>query len=408
MGALIERAQAERPPMAMLAEKAAVRFVTWILLLAAVVCGLWLYVDPARAFAATLAVLVVTCPCALSLATPAAVAAASVRLSRRGILVTRANALEKLAQVDTVAIDKTGTLTGERISVGVVHALRGQETPRVLRIAAALETASTHPLAAAFADIPVTSVNVSHVHEVAGEGVEGRVDGELWRIGRRDWVAALAPPGAAMPDYPDARVWLGDGSGLAAAIELRDGLRPGARAAVVALRDAGLELVMLSGDRESAVAQAAAELGVRTARGGLDPQGKLAAMRELQSQGHRVLMIGDGINDGPVLAAADVSCAMGQGAALAQAASDLLLMNDSLGSVAEAVHVARGNVALMRANLRWAMVYNLCAIPLAALGYVPPWLAAVGMSASSLYVVWRAHRFAREPAATEFATEVAA
>jgi Cu2+-exporting ATPase len=186
---------------------------------------------------------------------------------------------------------------------------------------------------------------------------------------------------------------------MAAAIELRDGLRPDARQAVDALRAIGLEPVMISGDRAAAVARAAAELGVRTALGGLDPQGKLAAVRELQRQGHRVLMIGDGINDGPVLAAADVSCAMGQGAAIAQAASDLLLMNDSLSAVAEAVRVARGNVALMRANLRWAMVYNLCAIPVAALGYVPPWLAAVGMSASSLYVVWRAARFARDPAA---------
>lgn len=396
MGALIERAQSERPPMALLAERAAVQFVSVILVLAALVAGLWLWFDPSRAFAATLAVLVVTCPCALSLATPAAVAAASVRLSRRGLLVTRANALERLASIDTVAIDKTGTLTGARISIGKVHALRNLEPGRALRIAAALETASTHPLAAAFGDVPTSGFSLTGVHEVAGEGVEGLVDGVLWRIGRRDWVAALSPA-AALPQIPaEARIWLGDESGLVAAFELREGLLPGARAAVARLRDAGLELVIFSGDRVAAVRQAADELGIQMARGGLDPQGKVAAVRELQRQGCRVLMIGDGINDGPVLAAADVSCAMGQGAALAQAASDLLLMNESLGAVAESITIARSTVGLMRANLRWAMLYNLCAIPLAALGYVPPWLAAVGMSASSLYVVWRAHRFANE------------
>lgn len=395
MGALIERAQAERPPMALLAERAAVQFVSVILVLAALVAGIWLWFDPTRAFAATLAVLVVTCPCALSLATPAAVAAASVRLSRNGVMVTRSNALERLAGIDTVAIDKTGTLTGEQIRVVAVHTLGELDSANVLRVAAALESSSTHPLAVAFADVPTAGLKPVQCQEVPGEGVEGSVEGRWWRIGRRDWVARLAPTVGDVDELGQARVWLGNESGLVAAFELGDGLRPGAAAAVEALRQSGMELVVISGDRPAAVQRVARELGIARAYGGLDPQGKLAAVRELQQQGRRVLMIGDGINDAPVLAAADVSCAMGQGAALAQSASDLLLMNDSLAAVAESITTARGTVQLMRANLRWAMLYNLCAIPLAALGYVPPWLAAVGMSGSSLYVVWRAHRFAQ-------------
>ena len=401
MGALIERAQAERPPMALLAERAAVQFVSVILLLALLVAGVWLWFDPTRAFAATLAVLVVTCPCALSLATPAAVAAASVRLSRRGVMVTRAHALERLAGIDTVAIDKTGTLTGEHIRVLAVHTLGEFDAEHALRVAAALESGSTHPLAVAFNEVPTAGLVPIQCHEFAGEGVEGTLEGRLWRVGRAEWVARLAPMDGRPGEFPHARVWLGNDSGLVAAFELGDGLRTGAVAAVESMRRAGLELVVISGDRRAAVQQVAHELGIAKAYGGLDPQGKVAAVRELQQQGRRVLMIGDGINDAPVLAAADVSCAMGQGAALAQSASDLLLMNDSLAAVAESITTARGTVRLMRANLRWAMVYNLCAIPLAALGYVPPWLAAIGMSASSLYVVWRAHRFAHAPQQTQ-------
>lgn len=400
MAALIERAQSGRPRVALLAEQAATRFVVVILLLAVVVAGLWLWFDPARAFAATLAVLVVTCPCALSLATPAVVAAASARLARRGVLVTRADALEKLAGIDTVAIDKTGTLTGERISVGAVHVLGNLEPQQALRMAAALEMHSNHPLAMAFRDVPLAGMVAGQAVETTGDGVEARIDGHLWRVGRREWVAALCMPTAAGQPAPplaapDARIWLGDEAGLAAAFEVRDGLRADAAAALQALRTAGLRLAIISGDRAAAVQLVAAELGVADARGGLNPQAKLAAVRELQRRGQRVLMVGDGINDGPVLAAADVSCAMGQGAAIAQAASDLLLMNDSLAAIAEAIATARASLALMRANLRWALIYNLAAVPLAAFGYVPPWLAALGMSGSSLYVVWRAHRFAK-------------
>jgi Cu2+-exporting ATPase len=279
-----------------------------------------------------------------------------------------------------------------------LHILPPHDQARCLAIAAALERASDHPLASAFATINTAGLQVAEPREVAGSGVEGRVDGQLWRIGRHDFVAELhhALASDAPPPDADERLWLGTADGMAASFEPRSALRSGAVTAVAALRAGGLALVIASGDHQRAVNYVARTLGIREAHGRLAPEAKLALLHRLQQQGRRVLMIGDGINDGPVLAAAHVSCAMGRGAALAQSAADLLLMNESLQSIAEAVQTARDNGALVRANLRWALLYNLCAVPLAAIGWVPPWLAAVGMSASSLYVVWRAQRFSRE------------
>ncbi len=392
MVGLIERAQAERPPQALAADRAAGRFVLWIVLLAAVVAIGWLLVQPSRAFEAVLAVLVVTCPCALSLATPVALAAATTRLARRGVLVTRANALESLAAIDTVVLDKTGTLTSSRMQLAEVHVQPGHGRERVLALAAGLEQHSVHPLATAFTAASAQRLAFSAVREQGGDGLEGTLDGVQWRIGRHAFVAALAPQAPVPADAAEC-IWLGSGDGLAAGFLLDDTLRDDAVAGVAALRALGLDLQVASGDREATVARLAQVLGIAQARGRMAPDDKLALIRSLQAQGRRVLMVGDGINDGPVLAAANVSAAMGGGAAIAHAAADLLLMNESLASVAAAVDTGRGTARLVRANLRWALLYNICAVPLAALGLVPPWLAAIGMSGSSLYVVWRARRF---------------
>ncbi len=388
MMALINRAQSQRPRASLLADRAAKYFVLSILLLSIVVAALWLWIDPSRAFEATIAVLVVTCPCALSLATPAAVAAATARLAKRGVLVTQPNALERLAQVDTVMLDKTGTLTSSDVQICDVQILAPHQRSDCLSVAAALERASNHPLASAFSEIDTAGIVVTEMREVAGSGLEGRINGQLWRIGQRAFVAQL-------PASDDERLWLGSDTGMVASFELRSVLRSDAVAAVAALRARGLDLVIASGDSQRAVDSVAQTLGITKAHGRLDPTAKLALLQHLQQQGRRVLMLGDGINDGPVLAAAHVSCAMGRGAAIAQSAADLLLMNESLQSVGEAVQTARDNGSLVRANLRWALIYNLCAVPLAAIGLVPPWLAAIGMSASSLYVVLRAQRFSR-------------
>lgn len=405
MVGLIERAQAERPPQAMAADRYASQFVLWIVLLSLLVAGAWLWINPARAFEAVLSVLVVTCPCALSLATPVALAAATTRLARRGVLVTRAHALEGLAGVDTVVLDKTGTLTSARMQLGDTRLHAGIDQARCLALAAGLEQHSAHPLASAFTEATAARLTFGSVREVTGQGLEGELEGTTWRIGQRAFVAALAgpslatPPGLAMgagaPD--DDHLWLGSAAGMAAEFELIDTLRPDAQAGVAQLRALGLEVRIASGDRAATVQRVATALGIAAASGRMTPDDKQALIRQLQASGRKVLMVGDGINDGPVLAAANVSAAMGGGAAIAHAAADLLLMNESLGSVAAAVDTGRGTARLVRANLRWALAYNLCAVPLAAAGLVPPWLAAVGMSCSSLYVVWRARRFVGAP-----------
>ena len=397
MVALIERAQSERAPATQAADRAAKNFVLWIMLLSVAVALAWLYVDPQRAFAATLSVLVVTCPCALSLATPVALAAATLRLARRGIVVTHADALDRLSAVDTVVLDKTGTLTGPGVQLGQTHCHGSYGRTQCLSIAASLEQHSLHPLASAFTGATTRRQAVSEIQETAGYGLQGVVEGVLWRLGRRDFVAQLAAPGTLSTPGLDELTWLGSQAGFAASFELEDTLRSDAASALEELRSLGLELRIASGDRRGTVENMARSLGVAHAEGRMTPAAKQRLVSGLQQQGRAVLMIGDGINDGPVLAAAHVSAAMGGGAAIAHAAVDLLLMNESLGSVAVAVRTARAAQRLVRANLRWAMAYNLLAVPLAALGLVPPWLAALGMSASSMFVVWRARRFAGLP-----------
>ena len=416
--ALLERGRAQRPRLTSLADRAAAWFVLVILVLASAVALAWTLVDPSRAFAATLAVLVVTCPCALSLATPTALAAATSKLAKIGLLITRPDAIERLARVTTVVVDKTGTLTSGSMRAVCRTTSGSIDCKRALALAAALERNSIHPLAAAFAGYDDPALVVTHSREVAGQGVEGRIGDTVWRLGRREFVAALAGQGAEQrctgpveqahpgpaeqgnsgpgPRSSDGagEVWLCSSEGMVACFAVTDPVRADARQAVEALRKSGLELVIASGDDEEAVASAGRALGIAHALGRLTPERKVAIVRERQGRGERVLMIGDGINDGPVLAAADVSCAMGEGSAVAHAAADMLLLNRSLHTIAEAVVTARRALSVMRQNLGWALAYNICAVPLAALGYIPPWVAAIGMSMSSLVVVLNARRLA--------------
>jgi Cu2+-exporting ATPase len=394
--ALLERTQAQRAAIARGADRVAAWFVVLTLTLATAAAFFWLYFAPARALPAALAVLVVTCPCALSLATPAAIAAATARLARLGLLVTRADALQRLCQVDVVVVDKTGTLTQGTPTVAVGELQSGRTQAEVLAIAAALESRSDHPIAAAFLPHAARGVVGESSREFAGRGVEGVVGGRLWRLGSREFVAELegsSASGAA----PKADLFLGNSSGSVATFEVRDTLRPDALDAVEQLRELELEVAIASGDREEVVRTVARQLGIQTALGCLTPERKLAIVKERQRGGARVLMVGDGINDGPVLAVAAVSCALAQGSAVAQAAADLLLMNTSLVTVAEAIRTARRLRGVIRQNLGWALAYNLAAVPLAAMGWIAPWVAAVGMSTSSLLVVLNAARLARRP-----------
>ncbi|MCC6172861.1 MAG: cation-translocating P-type ATPase [Gammaproteobacteria bacterium] len=398
---LLEHSQAQRPRLGLAAERMASWFIVRVLVLTAAVGVVWTLVDPSRAFPAVLAVLVATCPCALSLATPVALAAATSRLARLGVLVTRSDAIEGLAYVDTVMLDKTGTLTTGAARMLEARTAGALDGATALAIAAALEAGSKHPLAAAFLPHARAGLDCRDAHEVAGQGIEGTVDGRRWRVGHAEWVAALAAPQSAAQAPAsqaltaaarEAGVALGDARGLQALFTLADELRADAGDTVRRLGELGLELRLASGDRAAPVAQAARALGMERYAAEQRPEGKLELLRGLQGEGHKVLMIGDGINDGPVLAAADVSMAMGSGSSIAHAAGDLVLLRESLGALPEAIGVARRTLAIVRQNLRWAAVYNLGAIPLAALGLMPPWIAAIGMSLSSLLVVMNARR----------------
>ena len=387
---LLERAQTERPAIARLADRWASWFVAVVLLGTVAVAGIWLALDPARAFGITLAVLVVTCPCALSLATPTAITAATAGLARRGLLVTRADAVESLARSDTVVLDKTGTLTLGRPSIQAVRLLGPLDAEQCLRLAAALEQSSAHPLALAFRAVTGPLPGLDEVRSVPGRGVEALCDGVLHRIGSRDFVAALAGPA----EGPDHGLYLGRDGAWLAQIDVADALRPGAASAVADLVELGLRPVIASGDHEPAVRSVASAVGVTEYHARLAPQDKLRLVQSLERSGRQVAMIGDGVNDAPVLAAAQVSIAIAAGAALARTSADLVLMARGLGALPEAVRVARRTVTIIRQNLAWAAGYNLVALPLAAAGLVPPWAAAIGMSASSLLVVANAWRLA--------------
>jgi len=397
IGRLLDRAQAERTPVAAAADRVARWFVIGVLSAAALTWFAWNAIDPSRAFEITLAVLVVTCPCALSIATPAALTAATGFLARRGLLVTRAGAIERLAGVRRVIFDKTGTLTLGQPRITSVETPDGAGPERALGIAAALEAVSEHPIARAFSvahpAAPATGVTVH-----AGLGIEGSVAGERWRLGRPDWAAALCRRPAPHSAGDETIVCLAGEQEVAAVFRLADRLRSGARGQLGKLRDFGLSLEIASGDAPDAVAPVAEAVNVDHWRAGMTPEDKLALLRVRQQAGDPVVMVGDGVNDAPVLAGADVSVAMAAGTPLAQTSADMVLLGDSLAPLAAGVAQSRRTLRIIRQNLAWAAAYNTVALPLAATGFIAPWMAAIGMSASSLLVVLNALRLSRAPA----------
>jgi len=385
---LVEQAQGERPALARTADRIAGAFVAGLLACAVAVFAWWHWHEPSRALEVTLALLVVSCPCALSLAIPAALTVAHGALARIGVLGVRPDALASLARVDRIVFDKTGTLGTGASRLDSVETFDGESPSRALDLAAALERDGRHPLARALA-AHASPVVASELRAKAGLGVEGVIDGQLWRIGRADFAAARADDGA---------VWLGNGRGAVARFALSEPCRTDAAAAIGVLRSQDLGIELCSGDSHEAVERFAALLDIDAARARQLPEDKLARVRELQRQGHVVAMVGDGINDAPVLAGADVAFAIGEGAALAQRAADFVLAGPSLLRIPQAIALARRTRRIVRQNLAWAIAYNLAAIPLAAAGAISPWLAALGMTLSSLFVTANALRLARPEA----------
>lgn len=380
---LIERAQEERPAAARLADAVAARFVAFLFAAAALTAVWWWHHEPARAFEIALAVLVVACPCALSLALPTALASAHVALAKLGVLALKPDALAMLAKADAAVFDKTGTLTRGAPVLCEVDSLDDCTKETVLARAAWLERDSRHPLAEAFRTT-ATQWPPAQVTQVPGEGVTALEDGVEWRLGRA---------GFALADKADdGALWLSANGVAKARFTLADPVRADAGEAIAALGSLGLSCELLSGDGEAAVRDVAQALRIERAASRCKPEDKLERIKELQAQGKVVLMIGDGVNDAPTLAGADVSIAMQAGAALAHGAADFVLMGGALERVPQAIALARRTRRIVRQNLGWALGYNLLAIPFAAMGLVQPWLAALGMAASSLAVTLNALR----------------
>ena len=382
---LMQQAQSQRPMASGLLDRVAAGFTATVLLLALGAGLAWWWVDPSRAVAVAVAVLIVTCPCALTLAAPAAWLTASGALARRGLLLADLSALERLCAVDTVVFDKTGTVSEDRLQLRRSWS-DGADAGQLLPRARSLAGLSRHPHAQALADGSDAGA-WRDVREVPGRGIEALdADGRLWRLGSPAWVAER-------PD-PQARLAFGS-QGEVLWLDLAEVPRADAAKAVAALRAMGLRLRLLSGDQPSAVARMASLLDIAHWRGGATPDTKLAALRDWQARGEHVLMVGDGINDAPVLAAADVRIAMGQGAMLARSAADALLVSNRLCVLPEALALARKTRRVLRQNLAWAALYNLACVPLALAGLLPPLVAGIGMASSSLFVVLNAQRLAR-------------
>ena len=392
IGRLSERARYARPAFVQLADRVASYIVVAILVVATAVATGWYLADPGRAFVITLSVLVVTCPCALALATPTAFAAAGGRLADLHLLVTNGNAIEILSRATHIVFDKTGTLTRGMPEVvkTLVHDPDFSEQD-CLQIAAALELASTHPIARAFAhyDSALTAIDPALI---VGAGVAGVVNGRHWKLGNAAFVPGVD---STRRDDDATQVFLGTDGRVVATFTVADTLRADAANTLKLMEKMGYSVSLVSGDAAAPVAQAAASLGIDDARSGCTPDDKLERIQALQKQGEVVVMVGDGINDAPVLAGADVSIAPSHAASLAQSSADVLMLGDSLRPIVTLMQAARRTMRVVRQNLAWAIVYNLSAIPLAAAGFVPPWLAAIGMSTSSLVVVMNALRLSR-------------
>jgi len=390
---LVDQAQTGKPNISRLADRAAGWFVSAILLLAILVAVFWFWQGSAAWLAITVSVLVVTCPCALSLATPTAITAAIGVLTRIGLVPASTIALERLEKVTHVLFDKTGTLTLGHPVITAVELRGGVDDTGVRRIAAALERHSMHPIARAFSlprDEGPAATDIEHI--VAG-GIRGSIDGRRYCIGSREFVGPDLADDASVDTA--SRIYLAEQNNLLAVFTLSDGLRPEAQSLIQALAQRGLHTSIVSGDHESGVRAIADTVGVDEYRAGYAPTDKLEHIRQLQEKGATVMMVGDGINDAPVLAAADISVAMGEGAQLAMSRADFILMSGSLSVLVDGLNIARRTMRIIRQNLAWAVVYNLSALPLAAAGMVPPWLAALGMSTSSLVVVLNALRLTR-------------
>jgi P-type Cu2+ transporter len=403
---MMETAAREKPPLVQLADRYASLFLTTILLLSIVSGLVWWQIEPDRAIWIAVTIMVITCPCALSLATPGVMSATIGQLAKQGVLIARGRAIESLARASHFVFDKTGTLTQGRLQLAHTLILRKDSSlspETAAQITAHLTAGSTHPVAralfTAFSSTSELNTNLAispyeEVDETAGQGIEARHHGQLYRLGSLAFVQALNGLSLEIPQNLKGKTLsaLGDATGYIALYALEDTLRHDANKLVTLLLQQGKTVMILSGDRKDVVSETGIKLGISTALGELSPEAKHDIVKELQGKGATVAMIGDGMNDGPVLSIANVSIAMGQGAPISQARSDMVLISNDLRDLAYAINITAKSLSLIRQNIAWAVLYNIIAVPAAMAGILAPWHAAVGMSVSSILVVVNALR----------------
>jgi cation-transporting ATPase V/Cu+-exporting ATPase len=420
--ALVERAQASKPKLQRLADEIARYFVPAVLVLAALTCVAWLLLTGQglvgmfaqmhfeRGMDATIAVLIVACPCALGLATPVAILVGTGRGARLGLLIRSAEILERSQELDTIVLDKTGTVTTGELSVAEIWTAAGEDSDRVLSLAAAAEAGSEHPVALAVVAAArrrgLEVVQLAEFRSLPGQGVRAAVEGVATWVGRPQGLELDAAVAAVLENWEQggrtAIVIEREGQ-IVGAIALADTVKVEAREAIEGLRRMGIEVELLTGDNERSARAVAAAVGIEHVQAGVSPSGKLEEIARLQREGHRVGMVGDGVNDAAALAQADLGIAMGTGTGAAIEAADISVLSGDLRGVPRALRLARETYTIVLQNLGWAFGYNLIAIPLAMTGLLSPALAAVAMGVSSITVVansLRLRRFGRPGRAT--------
>ncbi|RUO25686.1 copper-translocating P-type ATPase [Aliidiomarina minuta] len=391
---LQDTAMQQKPRFARLADIVGRYFVIGTLTVSSLTFLSWMLLSPADAFWVTLAVLVATCPCALALAAPTAMSGAINRLNRSGVLVKNAAILEILPKVNTLCLDKTGTLTQGRFSLVQSWFREVGNESQYSAIARSLEQYSEHPLARPFQQIAVQEVSLDNVDNQPGQGLSGLHKEQDYRIGSLNYIQQWHPD--AQSPLPQANVYLCDRSGILAAWQVDDELRPDALDMVNWFKKRGFKLIMLTGDHQDRAMSMAKILGIEDVRAGLQPKDKMESLRELQQHG-AVMMVGDGINDAPVLAQADASVTFASGTELAQAGSDVVILNGRLHALQGLLHTGTLTRAIIRQNFAWALGYNAVILPLAVTGHVGPLWAMLGMSISSLIVVSNSLRLLKKP-----------
>jgi len=392
---LLERSGEDKPKVAKIADRIASYFVACVLICSAVVATSWWFIDSSQAFWITLSVLVVTCPCALSLATPTALTTATGSLRQRGLLVTRSHVLESLANATDFVFDKTGTLTKGNLTIESIA--NCNNTQQALEIAAALEANSEHPIAKAFK--PYLQQSATAIEVTLGEGIQGRVEGQLFRIGKSSFAQKILENELPINAPSDHGHWLllCSEERILAWFSISDALRDDSYYCIDQLKKNNIKVHMLTGDSSDNATIIASQLAIDNLIAGASPSDKIDYINTLQNSGAKVVMVGDGINDLPVLAGTQTSIAMGSASDLAKTHADAVLTSTTLSVIIDGLLLAKKTRKIIMQNIFWAFSYNMLALPLAAFGLVPPYAAAIGMSVSSLIVVSNALRLSKTP-----------